>query len=207
MTAPAADQIQQAVNALRQGGVIVMPSDTLYALSAVASDAKAVQRVFDIKGREGGRPLPLFVNSVEMAERIGVLDQQSRCLASRFWPGQLTLVVPRQPGFHSDALAGGDTVGLRVPRNDVALQIIEAVGDALTGTSANLTGGADPVTADEVRRQIGGRVDIILDTGPAQVGVGSTIVDCTGEDVRILRHGAIADEDVHQALKDCKENL
>ncbi len=93
-----------------------MPSDTLYALCAAASDAKAVQRVFDVKGREGGRPLPLFVSNLAMAERLGAFDERSRNLAARFWPGQLTLVVNKQPGFESDALAGGSTVGLRSPR-------------------------------------------------------------------------------------------
>lgn len=177
-----------------------MPTDTLYALCAAASDAKAVQRIFDVKGREGGRPLPLFVSDLAMAERLGVFDERSRKLAHRFWPGQLTLVVNKQPGFESDALAGGSTVGLRVPDNDIALAVIEGVGDAVTGTSANLSGGPDPVSADEVRRQIGECVDLILDSGPAQVGVGSTIVDCTGSELRILRQGAVSSEAITRAL-------
>ena len=169
-----------------------MPSDTLYALCAAARDAKAVRRVFDVKGRDGGRPLPLFVSDLRMAERIGVFDERSRRLAKRFWPGQLTVVVLKQPAFVSEALAGGETVGLRVPDNATALAVIAGIEDAVTGTSANLTGGPDPVSADEVRRQIGGRLDLILDAGPAPSGVASTIVDCSGPEPRILRQGAIS---------------
>src|SRR5690606_12916662 len=137
----------------------------------------AVRRVFDVKGRGGGRPLPLFVSDVEMAERFGLFNNMTRRLAARFWPGQLTLVVNKQPDFQSEALAGGDTVGLRIPDNEIALAVIAGVGDALTGTSANLSGGPDPVSAEEVARQIGDRLDFILDAGPAPIGVASTIID------------------------------
>ena len=179
-----------------------MPSDTLYALTAAASDAAAVRRVFDIKGREGGRPLPLFVRDLEMAERFGVFDGRTRQLASKFWPGQLTLVVTKQPAFDSDALAGGETVGLRVPDNAIALAVIAGVGGPVTGTSANLSGGPDPVSAGEVRRQIGDSLDLILDAGPAPIGVASTIVDCTGEEPRILRAGAISADAIAAALSE-----
>ena len=202
MTVPGPEEIKQAVGVLRNGGVIAMPSDTLYALCAAASDAKAVQRVFDVKGREGGRPLPLFVRDLAMAQRLGVLDERARRLAARFWPGQLTIVVNKQAGFESDALAGGTTVGLRVPDNQIALAVIEGVDDALTGTSANLSGGPDPVSAEEVRRQIGDRLDLILDSGPAQHGIGSTIVDCTGAELRVLRQGAIGIDAITKALDD-----
>ena len=192
MTVPGPDEIEQAVGVLRNGGVIAMPSDTLYALCAAASDAPAVQRVFDIKGRDRGRPLPLFVSDLAMAERIGGFDESSRRLASRFWPGQLTLVATRQPGFESEAPAGGETVGLRVPDNAVVLAVIAPTGDAVTGTSANVSGGPDTVSAEEVRRQIGECVDPILDAGPARAGVASTMVDCTDESPRMIRRGVVS---------------
>jgi L-threonylcarbamoyladenylate synthase len=172
----------------------------LYALCAAASDATAIRRVFEIKGREGGRPLPLFVRDLAMAERLGVFDERARKLATAFWPGQLTIVVKKQPDFQSEALAGGMTVGLRVPDNEIALGVIEGVDDAVTGTSANLSGGPDPVTAEEVRRQIGDKLDIIIDAGPAVHGVGSTIVDCTDRELRILRQGAVSSEAIKEAL-------
>ena len=176
-----------------------MPSDTLYALCAAANDAKAVKRVFDIKGRDDAKALPLFVADLAMAERIAVFDARALRLAERFWPGQLTIVVETQPGFQSEALGGGSTVALRVPDNEVALAVLRGLGDAVTGTSANLSGGAEPVSAGEVRRQIGDRLDLILDGGPAPIGVASTIVDCTGAEPRILRAGAISKDAIDDA--------
>jgi L-threonylcarbamoyladenylate synthase len=161
-----------------------------------------VRRVFAVKGRQEGRPLPLFVRDVAMAERLGVLDEKARRLAARFWPGQLTIVVAKREDYDSEALAGGTTIGLRVPDNGIALAVIEGVDDALTGTSANLTGGPDPVSAEEVHRQIGDGLDMVLDAGPAVVGVASTIVDCTGPEPRILRQGAISEQAVLEALKE-----
>jgi L-threonylcarbamoyladenylate synthase len=178
-----------------------MPSDTLYALCAAASDARAVRRVFEVKGREGVRALPLFVGDLAMAEAIGRFDDGARRLAECFWPGPLTIVVEKQPGFDSEALCGGTTVALRVPDHKVALAVLRGLGGAVTGTSANLSGGPDPVSADEVRGQIGDALDLILDAGPSQVGLASTIVDCTGSRPRILRHGALGDEAVAAALR------
>jgi len=179
-----------------------MPTDTLYALAAPADDAAAVRRVFEIKGRQEGRPLPLFVSGVEMAARIAEVNETAAKLAARFWPGQLTIVVPKQQGYESEALAGSQTVGMRVPDNEIAIAVVEALDGPVTGTSANLSGGADPVTADEVRNQLGDRVDLILDAGPCAHGVGSTIVDCSGSEPVILREGAIAAGRVFAALRD-----
>lgn len=187
---------------LRDGGVIAMPTDTLYALTASASDAEAVRRVFAIKRRELTNPLPLFVSGLAMAERIGVFDARSRSLARRFWPGQLTIVVRTQPGFESEALGGGETVGLRVPDSDIARAVIDGLGQPVTATSANLSGGADPISAEEVRLQIGDQLDTILDAGPAPIGVASTIVDCSGDAIRVIRQGAVSREDIDSALDD-----
>jgi L-threonylcarbamoyladenylate synthase len=179
-----------------------MPTDTLYALTASASDAEAVRRVFAIKRRELTNPLPLFVSGLAMAERIGVFDARSRSLARRFWPGQLTIVVRTQPGFESEALGGGATVGLRVPDSDIARAVIDGLGQPVTATSANLSGGADPISAEEVRLQIGDQLDTILDAGPAPIGVASTIVDCSSDAIRVIRQGAVSREDIDSALDD-----
>lgn len=201
MTSPIALQdVERAVSILQKGGVIAMPTDTLYALAAAASDSSAVDQVFAIKGREADKPLPLFVSDLAMAERIGVFNDDARRLAKRFWPGPLTIVVPRRDGFVSDALAGGDTVALRVPDHGVARAVIEGVGDALTATSANLSGGPDPVTAAEVKRQLADAVDFVIDGGACPVGVSSTVVDCTRLEPSILRRGAIGETDVLRAV-------
>ena len=179
-----------------------MPTDTLYALTAAAADAAAVRRVFAIKGRQEGRPLPLFVSGPDMAARIAELNDTASRLASRFWPGQLTIVVPKQKDFESEALAGSLTVGLRVPDHEIARAVIEALDAPVTGTSANLSGGPDPVTVDDVRSQLGGRIDLILDAGPCAHGVGSTVVDCSGAEPVILREGAISSDRILAALRD-----
>jgi len=203
MTVPAAlDQVGRAVGVLRSGGVISMPTDTLYALVAAADDASAVRRVFEIKGRQEGRPLPLFVSGIEMAGRVAALNPAASLLASRFWPGQLTIVVPKRQTYDSEALAGSQTVGLRLPDHEIARAVVEALDAPVTGTSANLSGGGDPVTADDVRGQLGDRIDLILDAGPCAHGVGSTIVDCSQEPFVILREGAISSERVFAALSD-----
>jgi L-threonylcarbamoyladenylate synthase len=195
-----APEITTALAVLREGGLAAIPTDTLYALAADATDAAAIDRVFAVKGREGGKPLPLFVSGLAMAETIGVITETARVLAGRFWPGALTLVVQKQPSFHSDALAGGDTVALRAPANEIALALLEDLGRPITGTSANLSGDADPVTAEEVRRQLGDCVDYVLDAGPCAIGVSSTIVDCTQDGLVILRQGSLSEGEIRAAL-------
>ena len=195
-----AGSIEDAVSVLRAGGLVSLPTDTLYALAARARDDSAVLRVFEIKGREPGKPLPLFVSDTEMAERFAVVDERARTLATRFWPGALTIVLRKLPDFDSEALSGGETVALRVPDQPFTLDVIRALGEPITATSANLSGGANPDTPEEVRRQLEGRLDLIIDAGRCAVGVSSTIVDCTGPDITILRKGAIEEADIRAAL-------
>jgi L-threonylcarbamoyladenylate synthase len=198
MTSPA--DVEAAVNVLKDGGVIAMPTDTLYALSANARNAEAVRRVYAIKVREQGKPLPLFVSGAVMAESFGVVTDAARALMKHFWPGALTVVISKRSGFDSEALAGGSTVALRQPDNAVALAVLDGLGQPLTATSANRSGGADPVSADEVRRQLEGVIDLVIDTGPCAVGISSTIVDCSGPELRILRQGAIPAEEIEAVI-------
>lgn len=200
MTAPSALEIAKAISVLREGGVIALPTDTLYALAAAALDAGAVQRVYAIKGREEGKPLPLFVSNVEMAERYASVNPLARRLVQRFWPGALTIVVQKRHDFDSEALAGGDTIALRVPANDIARAVIEGVDGPITGTSANRSGGPNPVLADDVRGQLGDEIDMVLDAGACDVGISSTIVDCTRLEPSILRLGAISEAAILRAV-------
>ena len=196
-----AEGLTEAVRFLRNGGVVSLPSDTLYALVAPAADAHAVDRVFAIKGRDNLKAMPLFVRDEAMAERCGVMTDLARRLVGRFWPGALTIVVEKQPGFESAALSGGSTVALRVPNHDLLRRVIAELNAPLTATSANRSGGPDPATADEVKRQLGSDVDFVLDTGPCAVGVSSTIVDCCGATPVILRQGAICKDAIDRALE------
>ena len=190
----------EAVRLLKNRGVVALPSDTLYALVAAAEDADAVGRVFEIKGRENTKALPLFVSDVAMAERCAVFNDLAHRLAASFWPGALTIVLPKQRGFESFALTGGNTVALRVPGHALLRGVIAELGQPLTATSANRSGGPDPATAEEVRRQLGSEVDYVLDGGPCPVGVSSTIVDCSGLTPVILREGAVSPAAIEAAL-------
>lgn len=190
----------QAVSLLDAGGVVALPTDTLYALCSKARDAAAVLRVYQIKGREDGKPLPIFVSGLAMAEEIAILNGTAWLLARRFWPGQLTIVCHKQAGFTSPALAGGQTVALRQPDQPVLQAVIDALNEPLTGTSANLSGGPDPIDAQMVREQIGASLDLIVDHGPCRTGVSSTIVDCTGPQPVILRRGAVTEEQIIRVL-------
>jgi L-threonylcarbamoyladenylate synthase len=196
----AASGIANAVRKLKEGGVVAFPTDTLYALGADATNPNAIERVFGIKGREAGKPLPLFVSGGEMARRYARLTPDAEALARRYWPGALTLVLERRPGFESAALAGGDTMALRAPDHQVALALVEGLDRPVTGTSANLAGGPDPVTAHDVIEALGDRVDLVLDGGACPRGQPSTIVDCTSSPPRVLREGAISAAEIAAAL-------
>ena len=183
----------EAVDCLRQGGLVAYPTDTLYGLGAVVTNDGAVRRLFQAKKRTMQKPLPILVGSLEEARWVADMELALALrLASRFWPGSLTLVLPRAVGFHSLALAGGETVAIRVPNHAVPLGLIRAVGQPLTGTSANISGGEAPLTAQAVADQLEDRIDIIIDGGRCPGGVESTVVDLTSDVPQLVREGAIS---------------
>ncbi len=194
------DQYLHAIDVLRAGGLVALPTDTVYGLCAVAADAAAVERLYEVKQRDRAQPLPLFVASMEQARLIAEWNAAAEALAAGFWPGALTIVLPRKPAYRTPADGGGATIGVRVPQ-DAALREMAAQLGPLTGTSANLAGQPECHTADEVRAQLGDRVDLIVDAPVVASGQPSTIVDCTdAARVRIVRQGAIARDAVADAL-------
>lgn len=193
--------LQEAVRCLLKGGLVAVPTDTLYGLAAAASSDRAVTRLFEVKGRPLDRPLPVLTGSADDAELIAAnISPVARRLMEAFWPGGLTLVLRRHPRFRSLALAGGETVAVRVPDHPVALELLRRLGQPITGTSANLSGLPGPRTAEDVRRQLGDRVDLIVDGGPCPGGIESTVVDCTVDPPRVLREGAVVAAQVARAL-------
>ena len=190
--APQADVIAHACEALRRGGLVAFPTDTLYALGANALDAAAVERVHTVKGRHHAKPLSVLVPSVDGARNLvaalpnGVLE-----LMRAFWPGALTVVVKASPSLPGVLTATTGTVGLRLPAGTAAQALLTAFAGPIIGTSANKAGGADPADAKTVQKAIGGQIDLILDGGRVALGVPSTVIDCTTEPARILREGAI----------------
>jgi len=190
---PQPEVIQQACEALRRGGLIAFPTDTLYALGANALDTTAVERVITVKGRHSGKPLSVLVPSVEVGAGLAVhLSEGARSLMETFWPGALTIVVKASPRLPSLLTAASGTIGLRMPAGPVARALLASFAGPIIGTSANKAGGADPADAKTVQKAIGGQIDLILDGGRVTLGVPSTVIDCTILPARILREGAIA---------------
>jgi L-threonylcarbamoyladenylate synthase len=191
---------EQAARVLRGGGVAALPTDTVFGLVAVAADAAAVLRVYAIKGRDAGQPLPLFVAGVEQALTVGEGVPAFVLLAERFWPGPLTIVVPARADYASLAVAGGESVGMRAP-DDARLRALCAELGPLTGTSANLSGSPECRTAGDVRRQLGEAVDLVVDAEATAAAPPSTVVDCTKPGLAtILRHGGVALGAITEAL-------
>lgn len=187
-----AKMLEKAVSALNRGGLVAFSTDTLYALGAHAFIEEGVSRVYEAKGRPQGMALPLLLGGPEDIPRVAVdVPQAAWDLAERFWPGAVTLVLYKTPSVSTTITGGRDTVAVRVPSHPTALALIRNVGAPLTGTSANRSGGPDPVSAEVVREHLGDSVDVVLDEGPCSLAVGSTIVDMTAESPRILRAGAV----------------
>jgi L-threonylcarbamoyladenylate synthase len=197
------DQYRNAVEVLRDGGVVALPTDTVFGLCALAADAAAVERVFQIKARDPSQPMPLLVSSLEQAALVAEIAEAASLIARRFWPGALTMVLRKRPSFATRAAAGGDTVGVRVPDDPFLIEAAAQLGP-LTGTSANIAGREECHSAAEVRAQLGDAVDLIIDAPVAASGRPSTIVDCTDPrtpvTLRVLRAGAISREAIAETL-------
>ncbi|HSB72746.1 MAG TPA: L-threonylcarbamoyladenylate synthase [Candidatus Methylomirabilis sp.] len=191
-TAPQADVIRQAREVLSCGCLVAFPTDTLYALGGSALQRDAIERVHIVKGRHHGKPLSVLVPSVEASEALAAgLSDGVRDLMRAFWPGALTIIVKASPSLPTLLTAATGTVGLRMPGGAVAQALLSAFGGPIIGTSANKAGGPDPADAKTVQRAIGGQIDLILDGGRVQLGVPSTVIDCTVTPARILREGSI----------------
>jgi L-threonylcarbamoyladenylate synthase len=190
--APQRDALQEAAKWIRNGGLVALPTDTLYGLAADPFRSDAVARIFMVKGRTAGSALPLIAADVDqIAARLGPLSVPAERLASKFWPGPLTLLIPAPVALAREVTAGTGRVGVRVPAHDIAREICRAADRPITATSANRSG--QPATADpeEVERTLGEDVDLLIDAGPARGGAPSTIVDMTGPTPRLVREGAV----------------
>lgn len=192
--------ITAAAEILRAGGLVAFPTETVYGLGADATSGTAVAGIYAAKGRPRFNPLISHVPDLTAAERLGVFDPVSRRLAEAFWPGPLTLVLPRAPDCPvSDlATAGLDTLAIRVPDHPVARRLLQAVGRPLAAPSANRSGHVSPTEAAHVMADLAGRIDAVIDGGATAVGVESTILQVVDGVVRLLRPGGIAREDVER---------
>ncbi len=185
---------QRAAEVLKKGGIAAFPTDTVYGLGAVYSDAQAVRKVFAAKGRPENKPLSLLVSSPDQVARIAEnIPDCAYKLMDRFWPGALTLIFKKQKDAYvpEEVTAGADTIGFRMPDFELTRQIISLADSPLAAPSANISGKRSASDASEAIEDLNGRVDMILDGGACQVGISSTVLDMSGKDYRILREGTV----------------
>jgi L-threonylcarbamoyladenylate synthase len=195
--------VARAVALLRAGEVVGLPTETVYGLAANALDAAAVRRVFEVKGRPAENPVIVHAVGMEMVRRcVGAWPAAAERLGSAYWPGPMTLVLPRSAAIPDVVTAGGETVGVRWPGHPLMQAVIEACGFPLAAPSANPANGLSPTCAEHVVEGLGDRIGLIVDGGASQVGIESTVVDVTSGRVRILRPGMIGESAVLTALGD-----
>ncbi len=199
--APDPEAISHAAEVIRMGGLVAFPTETVYGLGADALNPRAVEKVFRAKGRPPDNPLIIHIASYDdlysVAEEV---DWRAEKLAKRFWPGPLTLVVKRSPRVPDATVAGLDTAAVRMPRHNVALRLIEASGRPIAAPSANKSGKPSPTVAAHVLQDLGDEIDLILDAGPTDIGVESTVIDLTSQKPVILRPGGVSREEIEAVI-------
>jgi L-threonylcarbamoyladenylate synthase len=190
MSADNKQWLPRALEILRNGGLVAFPTDTVYGLGALAFDGKAVESIYLAKDRPVEKAIPVLIWDVSDLEKISDdIPERTRALASRFWPGPLTVLVPKKPTL-PESVSATATVAVRVPDHAVARELLRAAGP-MAVTSANLSGQASPSTAQEVLAQLNGRIDLVIDGGTTPGGVPSTLVDCSSNEIKVLRAGPI----------------
>ncbi|MGC2856872.1 L-threonylcarbamoyladenylate synthase [Novispirillum sp. DQ9] len=195
-------RIDQAAALLRDGRLVAFPTETVYGLGGAATNDTAVARIFEAKGRPSFNPLIVHLPDLAAAETCAVFDARARRLADAFWPGPLTLVLPRreEAGVSRLVSAGLPSIALRVPAHPLAQALLRAAGVPVAAPSANRSGGISPTRAEHVAASLGDRVDMILDGGPCAVGLESTVVDLTGPRAVLLRPGGITPAQLAEVL-------
>jgi L-threonylcarbamoyladenylate synthase len=195
-----AGEIQAALEILKNGGLVAFPTDTVYGLGALAFNDAAIKSIYTAKDRPIEKAIPVLIADLEDLEKVAdLIPLRARILAHRFWPGALTITVPKKDTLPA-SISATPTVAVRIPDNDDARALLRAAGP-LAVTSANISGSASPVTAQEVLAQLDGRIPLILDGGKTRGRMPSTLVDCTKDSLEILREGPIALDELLKALK------
>jgi L-threonylcarbamoyladenylate synthase len=190
LLASADETTSRALAVLMAGGLVAFPTDTVYGVGALAFNGEAVEAIYTAKDRPLEKAIPVLIGDASDLDRVGKdIPDSAHRLAARFWPGPLTILVPKRADL-PDAVSNTPTVGVRVPDHEAARGILRAAGP-MAVTSANISGGPSPVTAQEVFEQLGGRIPLIIDGGRTPGGVPSTLVDCTTPQLQLLREGPV----------------
>lgn len=202
LTRPGIMAIAEAAATIRTGGLVLYPTETVYGLGTDACSDEAVAKVFAAKARPLEDPIPVAVNSLELAQQIAELTPIAELAFKKFLPGPLTVVVKAKSNKISKLVTGGTAnIGIRIPDHPVVLKLIDFVGGPITATSANLSGKSAPSTIREALEQLGKRVDVALDSGKCKLGTPSTVVDLSSGSLRVLREGPISRKELSTILK------
>ena len=191
--------IQRALKVLQKGGLVAFPTDTVYGLGALAFDGNAIESIYLAKARPIEKAIPVLIGDNADLENVSnSISDVAYKLASCYWPGPLTIIVPKKPTL-PEAVSATETVGVRVPDHPVARALLRSTGP-MAVTSANISGQPSPSTAQDVFEQLKGRIELIIDGGQTPGGVPSTLVDCTGSEIKVLREGPISLEQILSAI-------
>jgi len=194
-------EIEKAAKILRAGGLVAFPTETVYGLGADASNPAAVRKIFAAKGRPADHPVIVHISDMsELKHWAAEVPRAAWLLAEKFWPGPLTIVLKRSPHVNDLISGGQNSIGLRVPGHPVAQQLLKAFGGGIAAPSANKFGRLSPTTAEHVREELGNAVEMVLDGGPCDIGIESTIVDLTCDPPAILRPGRVSAQQITDAL-------
>lgn len=198
---PDADGIRKAADILRNGGLVVFPTETVYGLGADGTNAKAVLKIFAVKRRPPDNPLLLHISNIEQLDAVAAsVPSAAKRLVDRFWPGPLAIVLPKSESVPYEVTAGLDRVGVRMPGHAIALEFLSACGVPVAAPSANLSGRLSPTCLEDVIEDLDGKVDCIIDGGSCPVGIESTVIDVTGERPIVLRSGAVSIEALESVI-------
>lgn len=184
---------------IQGGGLIAFPTDTVYGIGVSAFNEDAIEKIYQVKGRSHQKAIPVLLDSPQSLERVVCqVTANIHKLVNRFWPGPLTLILPIHPELPGN-LSSGNTVGVRVPDHDLVRELLKMTGP-LAATSANVSGKPSALTAEEIQKQLGERIDLILDGGKVPGGMASTVLDCSGAEPRILREGPVSWEEIELVI-------
>jgi L-threonylcarbamoyladenylate synthase len=196
-------QVDRAIEILKSGGIVAFPTDTVYGLGGDAFNSEVAERIYKVKQRPRSLPLPvLLADLTQVAAVVDSVPDIVRFLMKRFWPGGLTLVLPKAASIPEIISAGNDKVAIRIPKHIVPLALIHGLGTPIIGTSANISHKPSPLTAREVEQQLGSQIDLIVDMGRCPGGLESTVVDVTGGAPIILRQGIIPEDEIKRACRE-----
>jgi len=196
-------QIDRAIEILKAGGIVAFPTDTVYGLGGDAFNGEAAERIYVVKQRSRYLPLPVLVaDTTQVTAVVDSVSEVAQLLMKHFWPGGLTLVLPKAASLPDIITAGGEKVAIRIPNHLVPLTIIRRLSVPIIGTSANISDTPSAVTAQDVEQQLGNQIDLVIDMGRCPGGLESTVVDVTGEKPVVLRQGIIPEDEIERVYQE-----